>query len=165
MTFASSADKRFLGVLEQWLQSEVEILLLIRYSRAAGAKSFEFFTAYDALYRRIGELPSETSIIAFRQPQLPLRGVVEDDFIRTCVNNIKDGSEFVVVETIRRHAGSASWFNHIAGESYSELREALEDSRGRPVAVGEYPPWLEDSGDVISAVVPDEHGAVKTGCY
>jgi hypothetical protein len=45
------------------------------------------------------------------------------------------------------------------------LREELEGSRGVAVAVGLYPPWLEDTEDVISAVVPDEHGAVKSGVY
>jgi hypothetical protein len=33
------------------------------------------------------------------------------------------------------------------------------------VAVGNYPPWLEDSDVVLSAVVPEENGAVVTGVY
>jgi hypothetical protein len=45
------------------------------------------------------------------------------------------------------------------------LREALEDSRDVPVAVGIRPLWLMDTDDVISAIVPDEHGIVRVGAY
>jgi hypothetical protein len=36
---------------------------------------------------------------------------------------------------------------------------------GSAVAVGEYPPWLEDNPEVISGYVPDEDGVVRTGVY
>jgi hypothetical protein len=45
------------------------------------------------------------------------------------------------------------------------LCEALEDSRGIPVAVGLYPPWLGDTDDVVSAIVPDENGIVRISVY
>jgi hypothetical protein len=104
-------------------------------------------------------------VIAFRQRQLPLRGLVDDEFIGKSLNFIRNGSEFLVVETVPRTAGSASWFHYDAGESLDELREALEGLRGKPVAVGEYPPWLEENLDVISAGVPDEDGNFRAGVY
>jgi hypothetical protein len=58
-----------------------------------------------------------------------------------------------------------SWFHYDAGESHTELREALDDSLGTPVAVGPNPPWLAETGDVVSAVVPDENGVVRIGVY
>ena len=162
---SSSADKAFINTLERWLYNKREILVLIRYSGAAGAKSFEFFSSFATLMERLGELPPRTSIIAFRQLQLPLRGIVNDEFISKCLSRIPDGSEFLVLETASRKAGQTSWFHEAAGETHSELREALEDSRGSWVAVGPYPPWQEDSADVVSGVVPDEHGIVKPGPY
>jgi hypothetical protein len=165
LRFLSSTDKTFYNTLELWLDGQREILVLIRYSRAAGAKSFEFFSVLATLLERLGQLPPCTSIIAFRQFQLPLRDVVNDEFISNCLSKIPNGSEFLLVETVPRKAGQTSWFHEVAGETHSELREALEVSRDRPVAVGLYPPWQEDSADVISAVVPDEHGEVKLGIY
>lgn len=165
MSYASSTDKRFLATLNEWLQSQREILLLVRYSHAAGSKDFEFFSSFETLAERLRSLPPRTSIIAFRQPHLPIRGIVDDSFITTCLSSIPDGSEFLVAETIRRTAGRASWFHHGAGETHAELREELESLRGHTVAVGLYPPWLEDTDNVISAVVPDEHGVVTTGIY
>jgi hypothetical protein len=161
----STTDKEFLKTLKDWLDSQSEIMVLIRYSRAAGDKSFEFFTSFAALSERMHQLGPQTCITAFRRPQLPLRGVVDDAFIDACLRNIPDGSEFVVVETVRRTAGQYSWFHNAAGETQEELRESLEASRGSPVAVGEYPPWLEDSPDVISGYVPDEDGVARTGVY
>jgi len=58
-----------------------------------------------------------------------------------------------------------SGFEFSAGTSHQELKEYLESRRGTAVAVGEYPPWLEESSDVISAYVPTQDGKVKRGIY
>jgi hypothetical protein len=161
----STTDKEFLRTLDDWLQRQSEVLVLIRYSRAAGDKSFEFFTSFERLRERLGELKPETSVTVFRDRQLPLRGCVEDEFIGKCLNSVEAGSEFLVVGTAPRTAGSQSWFHHEAGESHEELREALEGLRGEVVAVGEYPPWLDNSLHVISAYVPEQDGNVRAGVY
>jgi hypothetical protein len=61
--------------------------------------------------------------------------------------------------------GKASWYHNISGETHAELREELESSAGRPVMVGEYPPWLEDGPDIVSGYVPDASGRIKPGAY
>jgi hypothetical protein len=155
----STTDSAFLGALENWLRSRPEILVLIRYSWAAGSKEFEFFFSYKSLAGRLSQLPPSTSVIAFRQPRLPLRGVVDADFISTCLNALTENSEFLVLETRER---DAHW---VAGETHAELRNELEKLTGRPVAVGPYPPWLVDTTEVISAIVPDEDGVVTCGVY
>lgn len=94
-----------------------------------------------------------------------MRGVVNDAFIAECLRSIPDGSEYLVVETVLRTYGRMSWFHHGAGESHSALREDLEESRGAPVAAGLYPPWIVDSENVTSAIVPDENGIVTVGVY
>jgi hypothetical protein len=165
MRYTSATDPKFLGTLESWLRDLPEILVLIRYSAAAGNKDFEFFSSFGTLSNRIRQLPPSTSIIAFAQPQLPLRGIMDDGFIASCLSFIPDGSEFLMLEMTRRVYGEKSWFHWEAGESHAELREALEDSRGTPVAVGPYPPWLEDADDVVSAIVPDVNGIVRIGIY
>jgi hypothetical protein len=165
MCLTSTTDKEFLKTLEDWLYGQSEIMILIRYSHAAGNKSFEFFTSFAALSDRLHQLRPQDRITAFRRPQLPLRGVVDDAFVNECLRIIPDGSEFVLVETVRRTAGRYSWFHDEAGTTHEELRESLEASRGSPVAVGEYPPWLEDSPDLISAYVPGEDGVPRTGVY
>jgi hypothetical protein len=160
-----TTDPKFLGTLELWLQSQPEILVLIRYSAAAGARDFEFFSLFQKLSDRIREFPPRTSVIAFKQPQLPIRGIVDDELISKCLASIPDGSEYLVVETVRRVYGKRSWFHDDSGLSHAQLRDDLEESRGVPVAAGLYPAWLDDNDDVISAVVPDEDGVATSGIY
>jgi hypothetical protein len=74
MRYASAIDPKFVDMLESWLRGLPEIFVLIRYSAAAGNKDFEFFSSFETLSKRLRQLPPSTSIIAFRQPQLPLRG-------------------------------------------------------------------------------------------
>jgi len=164
-TCIPTTDASFLHTLESWLRSQGEILVLIRYAYAAGSTDFELFTSFESLAERIRALPSRTCVIAFRQPQLPIRGVVDESFIARCLSSIPDGSEYLLVEMVRRVYGRMSWFHHNEGTSHGELRGELEESRGVQVAVGLAPPSWKDSDDVISAYVPDEDGIARPGAY
>jgi len=164
-TLPSTTDKKFLKSLEDWLRGQSEIMILVRYSRTAGNKSFEFYTSFAALSKRLGLLKAETSVTAFRKPQLPLRGHVDDEFIGKCLSFIPASSEFLVLETDPRMATQQWLYYHEAGESRDELQQVLEGLRGRLVAVGTYPLSLKDSPDVISAYVPHQDGTVKGGVY
>lgn len=164
-TLLSTADKKFLKTLQVWLRNQREIMILVRYSRAAGKKSFEFYSHFDVLRQRLARLEPETSVIAFRMRQLSLRGYVDEEFIDRCLSSIAESSEFLALETDPRLATQQWLFHHDAGTSHAELRQALEELRGRQVAVGEYPSWLKDTADVISAYVPSQDGTVKAGTY
>jgi hypothetical protein len=157
----STADLRFLKPLESWFSSNSEILVLIRYSHAAGSKSFELFRFFSTLRERLSQLPPSTNVIAFKHPQLPLRSMVDDNFIAQCMGSISDGTEFLLLET----DAEAQCFGHVAGESHSELRGVLESLQGRYVFVGKYPPVWDESPAVISGYVPDEHGVVTIRAY
>jgi hypothetical protein len=157
----STSDLRFLKPLESWFSSNSEILVLIWYSHAAGSKSFELFRSFSTLRERLCQLPPSTNVIAFKHLQLPLRSMVDDNFIAQCLSFISDGTEFLLLET----NAEAQWSNHVAGESHSELRGALESLQGCHVFVGEYPPVWDESPAVISGYVPDEHGVVTIGAY
>jgi hypothetical protein len=165
MSPTSTTDQLFLATLENWLHGSEEVLVFIRRSRAAGDKSFEFFTSFAKLAERLRHLDPETCITAFKSHQLPIRGLVDEEFIRGCLVQIRDGSEFLLIEIVPRTAGRASWYHHEAGTSRLELKAALEDSFGVHVAVGQYPPWLEDGPNVISGYVPDATGKTKIGVY
>jgi len=164
-TITSAIDPAFLAQLRSWLEEGGELLVLFRYSAAAGSREFELFDSYPDLETRVRGLAASTSVIAFKQGQLPLRGVADDDFIAVCLAAIPDGSEYLVLQTQRVTYGSASWYHHDDGNSHEQLRAELEDLRGLPVAVGLHPPWLVDSAEVISAIMPGEDGIPRVGVY
>jgi hypothetical protein len=165
MSFKSAASQEYLKTVENWLGGQTEVLILIRYSRAAGNKDFELYKSFAAVLERLRQLPAETCVTVFRNPQLQLRGTVDDEFIGKCLSRVPDGTEYAVVDMALTRSGRSSFFNFSAGESHDELRQDLESRRGEYVAVGEYPAWQEDTPDVISGYVPAEDGKMKRGVY
>jgi hypothetical protein len=161
----STSDPKFLEMLNSWLQAEGELLLLFRFAYAAGNREFEFFTSFASLQEGLKQLPPSTSVVAFRQRQLPLRGLVDDFFIESCLRQIPENTDYALTETVKRVYGKRSWFHNGGGRSHAELRADLEESRGTTVAVGPETPWFNDSENVASAYVPDQNGIVKVGSY
>ena len=165
MSYVSTEDSNFSLAIEGWLVERSEVSALIRYSASAGAKSFEFFYSLDDFLQRLRELPARACVTAFREPQLSLRGFVDEKFIASAIAQIPDGTEFLIAGLQKVTYGKASWFKFLSGENLCELEEELRSCLGEMVAVGVYPPWLVDSDEVKSAVVPGMDGSVAPGVY
>lgn len=131
----SCFDKSFLSTIKRWLNENKEVLILFQYSRAGGAKGFEFCSSFESLSAKLQVPPPQTRIVAFGGRQLPQHGIVDDEFIATCLRSIPDGAEYLVMET----GAGASDRNWAVGESHDELRSDLEALRGKSVAAGAYP--------------------------
>jgi hypothetical protein len=162
--YTPTTAQEVLTTLERWFRKRPEILVRSR-GQASGSEEFEFFSSFGALAERMRSARPYTWFTVFEQPQLPLRGVVDDDFIARCLSSVPDGSEYLFTETVLTVAGTRSWYHNQSGESHAMLRDDLEDSRGRQVAFGFYPPCLEERVDVIHAFTPDAEGVVTAGPY
>jgi len=165
MANRSTEEPEFGAVVEEWLSQGSEVSALIRYSRSAGSKDFEFFHSANAFWERVRKLPPLTSIIVFRKPQLPLRGVVDDEFVKAALASVPEGAEYLIAGLDQVSNGRYSFFRSLAGESHAELEDDLRGCLGERVAVGAYPPWLEDTQEVVSAIVPTEDGSIVGGVY
>ena len=163
--FRSAQDTSFIATLRLWLRERDELLLMLRYPNAGGCRDYEIHASVESITQRLSAVPPQTSVIAFREPQLKLRGIVTGDFIVTALASIPEDAEFLIVETALTIYGKQSWYHNASGDCRSQLREELESSVGRPVMLGLYPPWLEDGPDVISGYVPDSTGLIKPGAY
>ena len=161
----STNDPEYLQSLAACCNATTELLVLFRYRAAAGSRDYELHSSLDSLLGRIRRLPPGTAVAVFKQPQLPIRGVVDDAFVTRCLGTIRDGAEYLLLETVVTVAGKLSWFRHGGGESHAELRDDLAESRGKPVAVGLYHPWPGTPSDSVHAVVPDPDGVVRPGPY
>jgi hypothetical protein len=151
--------------VDGWLRQLTEVLVLFRYPYAAGQTEFRLFASLQDVREAIAQQPSRTNVMVFGHPALPIRGVVNDEFIDQCVGIIPDGKEYLFLELEATVAGRRSWFHHDSGTSHASLREDLEQSRGRRVAAGHFPPWLVDTELLASAIVPDQDGIVRRGVY
>lgn len=172
MPHTPSTDPHFLNTLRSWLEQDGEVLTLFRYANRAGSRDWQLWRDPQALASKIAQLPPLCSISAFRGPRLPIRGVVDPQFIERCKQAIPNGEEFLVLD---QHETSyeyphCSWatFHYTAGVSHEELTEELknEDWNGKLVAVGPYPPfWNDDSPEMVTAYAPDENGNMSGGAY
>ena len=161
----ATTSPEFLSIVEPWFGVKPEVVLLVRYAYAAGNRDIELIPTLDAFRARMASLAPRTSVTAFRDHTLPLRGTVDDAFIARCLGAIPDGVEYIIVETKPKVAGRYSWIHQETGTSHKELLVSLEDERGESVLAGEYPPWLVDSDGIVTAYVPDSDGVVRPGVY
>src|SRR5262249_55027474 len=127
--------------------------------------SYEFFRDIEAFVARLRDLPPSASVVVFRERQLSLRGVVNDDFVERAKHRVK-GKRWTIARTSMITRGNHAWFHNTDGCSVNELEEELRDTFcwGQPVAVGEEPNW-HDLERTIEAIVPEPDGAVKRGIY
>jgi hypothetical protein len=167
MSYCSAFDSTFLSTVEQWIDAKGEVLAMIRFAYSAGAKSFEFYDSFSAFNIRLRQLPPSTCVIVFHDFQLQLRGCFCDEFLLKARAMMQEGHEFLLVGLEKVTIGVASWYENVVVQTLAELDEEFRErcQLGKKYAFGPYPPWLEDCDTVISAVVPDEHGVVKSGAY
>ena len=157
----STRDAAFLAQARRWLAEHGDLLVLARYSRAAGAKDVFLFHDDAAFATWLDEQPAATSVIIFRGPQVPLRGTADDRLADAARALVPDGTEYLIVRLAPpRYAGTRR-----VGDTHRELTEDLEDVRGEPIAVGPHPQWLHDTDDLVEAIVPDADDQVRRGIY
>src|SRR5579859_2640626 len=81
MAYESTNSPGFLETIKTWIAENGEVLVLIRFSYAAGSKELEFFTSFTTFRQRLARFSPRTCVTVFRQRHLPLRGAIDDDFI------------------------------------------------------------------------------------
>ncbi len=167
MGYQSTQSDNFRSTVQRWLDEHGEVLVLIRFHASAGGKSWELFSTFPALQKRIDGLPARTCLIVLREHELHLRGIVDDAFVLKAVSQHPRGKWWLVACLELKIIGRGSWYHSSECDTPEELEEELRDEfcYGKPVAVGKEPDWLEERDGLVSAVVPFDDGAVETGIY
>jgi hypothetical protein len=142
---------RFLQIVATWIRESGEVLVILRYLRAAGAKDYGFVRTEDEFHGLIDILPVGTDIIVFRNQQLPLRGAVTDDFIASAKSLINDGDEYLYVKMQPLMDDDIRAFGEM-GDTHNCMDEDLREHMGEEVAIGHCPPFIDpDNEAMISA--------------
>jgi hypothetical protein len=147
---ARDVTSAFLERVSEWIQRSGEVLVILRYLRAAGAKDFALCRTRGDFERLVESVPTGTDIEVFRDPQLPLRGTVDEALIASALIAIPYGEEYLLVTTEVRPGSNISRFGDI-GCSHADLRESLEELMGADVALGACPAYC----------VPDHEGLIS----
>ncbi len=154
MTTTCNTDRdvtrRFLDAVHAWIAENGEVLVVLRYLHGAGSRDYALIdssTTFDLLVERC---PLGTDIIVFKEPQLPVRGIVDDALASRLRRVLKDDDEYLIIDMTEVRAGDPRRTGHF--DSMEGLASDLEYLHGRDVAGGVCPPfWEADSPVMISA--------------
>lgn len=138
----------YLNTVATWIRESGEVLVILRYLRAAGAKDYGFARTEGEFRRLIDVVPDGTDIIVFRDPQLPLRGVVNDDFISSAQSQIHNGEEYLYVKLEPLTPDDIRAFGEM-GDTHNCMDEDLREHMGDKVAIGLCPPFIEPDNDAM----------------
>lgn len=141
----------FMAKVIGWIEASGEVLVVLRYLRAAGSKDVAFCRTAAEFHRLIEVVSMGTDIIVFRQRQLGLRGIVDDTLIESACSFLAEGAEYLVASLDRETASplSTRWG---MGDSHEDLLAFLKESRGEKVAIGSCPDFNSpDNDDMVSA--------------
>ena len=142
---------RYMNTVAAWIEEFGEVLVIMRYLRAAGAKDYALARTEDEFRRLIDVVPVGTDIIVFRDLQLPLRGVVNDDFIGSAQSLIRNGDEYLYVKLEPLTSDDIRAFGEM-GDTHTCMDEDLREHIGDEVAIGLCPPFIgPDNEAMISA--------------
>jgi hypothetical protein len=147
---ARDISDEFLATVVSWIRNANEVFVVLRYLRAGGAKDYAFVRSEAELQELIGVCPVGTDIIVFRDPQLPLRAVVDDVLISNARALLPEWKEYLYVVLAPRAASDLRLFGEM-GDQESSLLEDLGEHFGETIAIGACPDFnAPDNAAMIS---------------
>lgn len=143
--------------VKEWIAVSNELFIDIERPHSGGSGDWYMVSSYASFNEMVAKAPSGAVLFILREPQFPIRGIVDDAFIKRGLDEIQDGEWYTVTQrefypTPLSHFGS--------GNSHTELKADLDDCRGMLVCLGKDPDlpveyWIEnDDEDVIVATKP-----------
>lgn len=141
----SSKSEIFEKTLSKWFEEKGEILILIWYPLSHGY-DLELHQDLNLLKKRIADLEPGRSLSLIKDFYLPIRGVIDQEFITKALQYIDENEEFIVLglEYKDRHKGIKPDF--VRGDNHAELVEILNELSGEKIALGKdkHATWQED---------------------
>ena len=148
----SASIDQYLKIATAWLAESDDLLIMSIYG--AGERDYAFCGTEEAIrdfQDASGADDGDSPMIClYRGHRLPLRGLVDDAFIRDAVAMVPDNTPCVVVRLTPRTGAllGGNWC-----DNHREIDIELRDERGEPVAFGPLPDW-----DPLDRRDPDDRG-------
>lgn len=124
--------------LAGWLAGSGELFIDLAMPRMPGAGDWWLVRSIDQLLQLLDSVTwPQVEVTIFRQPQLPLRGVPDDDLRRRALDLIPDGQWYAIQEIV----GHGPYFcRPVAdGNTHAELLHDLASVEGTSIAAGLHP--------------------------
>lgn len=140
----------YLSTVRSWIKATGEVLVIMRYLRAAGAKDYAIVRSAEEFDRLVDVCPIGTDIIVFRDKMLPLRGVVDNTFVKHVQESLPEDMECLFVKMKPEKPGDPRCFGEFGYMRH--LNSDLEDMVGETIAIGGCPDFTgPDNEAMVSA--------------
>ena len=144
-----------------------DLVVWQRINRGGGSTDWYVLRDTNDFDRMVAQGRQADVFLIFLRPQLPIRGVVDDDLVEAVVlQQQRAKSDSFVIGFVA--PGSCQLVDAIEymPEDIEWTREVLGDHMGEQLVAGPLPPSLsEDRDDVLAAYVPQSDGSVAMGIY
>ena len=140
-----SVTRAFLSQVFRWIDLSGEVLVILRYLHCAGSKDYALIRSWKGFEELVDICPEGTDIIVFRDAQLPMRGKADLDFVRRCMETLKRGEEYLIVNLSPLRPCDPRL--HGVSDYLVTLEEALMEFMGCEVAVGVCPDFFKPDGE------------------
>jgi hypothetical protein len=143
--------------VKQLLDCQLRVLVVVRYSYAAGSKDFILLESMEQFSKLLTQLKERDSVIVVNSFNIVKEGTVDRSFIEDSLLRYPGGASWVLIGP-DNYEYTADW---AYAESKSELQEEIEDRIGNVI---DDPDYIRE-GSAIDAYIPDSDGTVRPGAY
>lgn len=147
-------DRRWLSNLESWLRDTQRILLVYTLAGRAGSGGYYIGESAERIDSFVSKLPIATRIFAYRDCQILMTGIVDEEFAAQVSKNIPPEGDFLILRLEK--SPHSFGYEGFLGDSIEELDEILRDLEGDTVAFGLSP---GPDSKRLEAYVGGERGA------
>ena len=141
------------------------LLVLVRMNRGAGRKDWFLVRSLGDLDTTLIRSSTSDCLTVFAGRHLPYRGRADDALLERALTLVGSVDESVFGEVVDNDPELVDSFAAVPTDG-EWVREWFTERWGRPVAFGEYPPFLSDDPTIaIDGIVPKPDGTVERGIY
>lgn len=163
----SATSKEFRRIVRRWLQSNDELVTLVRLNRSAGMKRWYLVRSLEDLDTVVSRSGPTDCLTVFADPHLPLRGVSGNAEVLEAVwTSFARSPDFLLGEV---RAGDPELIDaeDFAPQDHVDVRRWLDEHLDVVVAGGPWPPFLDPDPEVAyDALVPNLDGSLSfDGAY
>jgi len=143
----SATAPRFLEIVKNWIEKDGEVYLMLWFHCAGGTKHHWLLNSFAHFLSIIEATEGYCSVDVYRHPNFPLRGVVDDAFIRQALVDFPDGENWFLL-AYEQNSDQGTPCDVWGDNSHTALLEALNSYIGDYVFVGP---------DVHWPIAPDDY--------
>lgn len=147
-------DESVVAKVKEWIAASNELFIELYQPHSGGGGTWYLVSSFANFNEMVVKARSGAVLFILRQPQFPIRGVVDNALIKRALDEIQDGEWYTVAE-LGFYPAPLPFLGN--GNTHVELEGDLEECRGMSVCLGRDPDlpeqyWVknDDEGVIVA---------------